>query len=89
MVLNVVYVSFVSLTTMEEDTTAVSSSSIVVRLTKYSCDNSGNIICLEGFHNEASNCTECSLAIGCKLTMSAWTELLWLLFMFKNLMYIV
>ena len=31
----------------------------------YSCDNSGNIICLEGFQNEVSNCTECSLSIGC------------------------
>ena len=54
----------------------------------YSCDNSGNIICLEGFQNEAANCTECSLAIGC-CKLSAWTELLWLLFMFKNSMYVV
>ena len=41
----------------------------------YSCDNSGNIICLEGFQNEAANCTECSLAIGC-CKLSVWTELL-------------
>ena len=31
----------------------------------YSCDNSGNIICLEGFQNEAFNCTECLLTVGC------------------------
>lgn len=31
----------------------------------YMCDNGGNIICLEGFQNEASNCTECSLSNTC------------------------
>ena len=31
----------------------------------YTCDNSGNLICLEGYQNEASNCTECSLSSGC------------------------
>ena len=41
----------------------------------YFCDNSGSIICLEGFKNEAANCTECSLTIGC-CKLSVWTELL-------------
>ena len=31
----------------------------------YMCDNSGNIICLEGFQNEVLNCTECSLSSEC------------------------
>lgn len=31
----------------------------------YICDENGNIVCLEEFQNEASNCTECSLSEGC------------------------
>lgn len=36
----------------------------------YLCDDSGNFICLEGFQNETSNCTECSISDGCRKCQS-------------------
>ena len=31
----------------------------------FSCDRNGNIVCLSGFSNTATNCTECILSEGC------------------------
>ena len=31
----------------------------------FSCDRNGNIVCLSGFSNTATNCTECILSQGC------------------------
>ena len=38
----------------------------------YICDNGGNIICLEGFQNEVSNCTECLLSNTCCEYSTMW-----------------
>ncbi len=31
----------------------------------FTCDSNGNIMCLEGFNNTSTNCTQCLLSDGC------------------------
>ncbi len=47
----------------------------------FTCDSNGNIMCLEGFNNTSTNCTQCLLSEGCCKCLY-WVASLWVLCMF-------